>query len=138
MNPKQAYGEKKPQLHLIPAVALIEEAVALKSGADKYGVNNWHEIGVKSSTYISAAMRHLLCWASGEDNDPDSGASHLAHVRACMAIVLDCEYLGNLEDDRPEKSGSAAYAIRTFTNKDNVVPLHQPSQHVAMACGLEG
>lgn len=70
-------------------------------GASKYGAFNWQADPVDATTYYSAAMRHLLQWFSGEDVDPESGSSHLAHVRACMAILIDAQASGKLVDDRP-------------------------------------
>jgi len=99
-NPKDVAGRNRPPMHLIPPSAMIEESRAAALGADKYGAYNWREQPVKASVYYSAAMRHLLAWWSGEDFDPESGASPLAHVRNCMAILLDAEEMGCLLDDR--------------------------------------
>lgn len=100
-NPKTAEGLKKTPLHLIPPVAMQAEALVMGLGAKKYGAFNWREHQVSSSVYYSAALRHLLAWYDGETVDPESGQSHLAHVRACMGIVLDAEAKGKLNDDRP-------------------------------------
>jgi hypothetical protein len=85
---------------LVPPVALEELAWVLKLGADKYGEYNWRKTGVCASTYISAAFRHLNAWRDGEDLDPESSRSHLAHAMTCFAIVLDAEKCGTLDDDR--------------------------------------
>lgn len=109
-NPKRAFGVRKPSAHFIPPVAIIEESVVMALGAAKYGAFNWQDDPVDASTYYSAAMRHLMQWFSGEDTDGESGASHLAHVRACMAILMDSSASGTLIDDRP-KCASAGEAI---------------------------
>lgn len=109
-NPKRAYGVKKPSAQFIPPVAIVEESVVMALGAAKYGPYNWQDDPVDATTYYSAAIRHLLQWFSGEDKDPESGASHLAHVRACMAILIDAQSSGVLIDDRP-KCASASKAI---------------------------
>ncbi len=109
-NPKRAFGVKKPSAQFIPPVAIIEESVVMALGAAKYGAFNWQDDPVDATTYYSAAIRHLLQWFSGEDIDPESGASHLAHVRACMGILLDAKAAGTLIDDRP-KCASAGQAI---------------------------
>jgi hypothetical protein len=41
-----------------------------------------------------------MAWFSGEDIDPESGVSHLAHVMACCNIVLDAKEHGKLNDNR--------------------------------------
>jgi len=117
-NPKDAVGQLKPQLNLIPASAQILESVVMALGAEKYGPFNWRESAVRASIYVAAAMRHLLAWADGQNEDPESGVSHLAHVRACMGIVLDAQSLGKLEDDRPKQSGEAAKLIEQHTKQD--------------------
>jgi len=100
-NPKRAFGVKKPSAQFIPPVAIIEESAVMALGAAKYGAFNWQDDPVDATTYYSAALRHLMQWFSGEDTDTESGASHLAHVRACMAILLDAQASGKLLDDRP-------------------------------------
>lgn len=107
-NPKRAFGVRKPSAQFIPPVALIEESVVMALGAAKYGAFNWQQDPVDATTYYSAAIRHLLQWFSGEDRDQESGASHLAHVRACMAILLDAQASGKLVDDRPQCASASA------------------------------
>lgn len=109
-NPKRAFGVRKPSAQFIPPVAIIEESVVMALGAAKYGAFNWQDDPVDATTYYSAAIRHLLQWFSGEDADAESGASHLAHVRACMAILIDAQASGSLIDDRP-KCAPASEAI---------------------------
>lgn len=116
INPKDILGEKKPSLHLIPAPAEIAESMAMSHGARKYGEFNWREKVVKASCYVSAARRHLAQWFDGQDDDPESGVSHLAHVRACMGILLDAQAIGNLGDDRP-KPGAAAKLIQKYSTR---------------------
>jgi hypothetical protein len=100
-DPKGQAGAAKTPLHLIPTVAMTSEAEALAQGRDKYGENNWRESGVNAMTYVGAVLRHLLAWRDGEDVDPESGVSHLGHIRANCAILLDAAHVGKLVDDRP-------------------------------------
>jgi hypothetical protein len=113
-NPKDKIGRTKPNLHLIPAAAMIEEAGVMALGAKKYGPYNWRDKSVSGVVYISAAMRHLLQWLDGETIDAESGCSHLAHARACMGIMLDAGATGNMIDDRP-KPGVASALIAEKT-----------------------
>lgn len=99
-NPKDLIGITKLRLDLIPSAATRPEAVVMALGAKKYGEWNWRANKVKASIYVAAARRHLMDWFDGQDIDPESGVSHLAHVRACMGILLDAEATGNLVDDR--------------------------------------
>lgn len=101
-NPKTLYGIKKCPLQLIPPSAKAHLSLAFSDGADKYGPYNWREKRVSSSIYIGAAQRHIDAWWDGEEKAADSGVHHLGHAMACMAIILDAQHTGNLNDDRPE------------------------------------
>lgn len=100
-NPKTQYGVKKAPLHLVPPIAVVSEAKVFELGARKYNPYNWREKTVSSSVYYSAALRHLMAWWDGESADSESGESHLSHARACLAILLDADSIGRLNDDRP-------------------------------------
>jgi hypothetical protein len=95
---------RKLPLELIPRVALVQEAAVLGLGADcpakAYGRWNWRDDPVDAETYIGAIERHLTLWAAGEDLDEQSGVSHLAHIRACCAILLDAIDAGAFLDGR--------------------------------------
>lgn len=116
-NPKDIIGRTKPPIHLIPPVALIEEAVVFDLGSKKYGPYNWRLTNVSAEVYIAAALRHILSWQDGENIDPESGATHLAHARACLAIIIDAKSQGRLMDDRPI-AGHAAEVIKAFTKTE--------------------
>ena len=99
-DPKGAIGATKTPLGLIPPHAMEQTAWVHKLGADKYGPWNWRETGVCASTYVNAILRHLNAWRDGEDLDPESGISHLAHVACSANILMDAGYCGKLQDDR--------------------------------------
>ena len=100
-NPKDRVGVRKPPLHLIPPAAEILESTVMALGAKKYGAFNWRKSNIKASVYVAAARRHLVQWFDGQDDDAESGVSHLAHARACLGILLDALATGHLVDDRP-------------------------------------
>ena len=99
-NPKTQYGEQKPKVSSTPTLAIREMGKVFELGAKKYGRYNWRLHAVSATVYYDAAWRHLTAWFDGEDIDPESGVSHLAHAMACMAILMDAEYHGNLNDNR--------------------------------------
>jgi len=117
-NPKDLLGALKPCLNLIPPVFLILVAKVMELGAKKYSPYNWRAKKVLGSIYLAAAMRHILSYQDGEDNDPESGTNHLAHAAACMGIMLDAAANDCLVDDRPIK-GKAAEVIRQLTVKQS-------------------
>jgi hypothetical protein len=104
-NPKDIVGSDKIPMHLWPETASALGALALLDGALKYGRSNFRAVGVRSSIYVDAARRHLGFWFEGENIDPDSGLPHLAHALACLAIVVDADCAGKLNDDRMFKGG---------------------------------
>lgn len=116
-DPKQLTGSAKPPLHLIPPSALVLESMAMKNGADKYGPYNWRSRRVSITTYLSAMFRHLLQIQDGEDIDPESGISHLAHIRAGAGIVIDAQSLGRLDDDRPPKGAASRLLAENTKNR---------------------
>lgn len=99
-NPKDAIGSGKLPLHLWPATATALGCLGLLDGALKYGRSNFRAIGVRASIYVDAAKRHLDAWFEGEEVDPDSGLPHLSHALACLAILVDAQAAGKLNDDR--------------------------------------
>ncbi len=106
-NPKDLLGVLKAPLSRVPPALIIEVAPAMDDGARKYGAYNWREKDVKASIYYEAMLRHLTAWWDGEDRAADSGHKHLAHVGACIAILLDAEANGNLIHDRPPRGPAA-------------------------------
>ena len=104
LDPKGEAGAKKTPLHLLPPVFKAEVADALKLGSEKYGPWNWREAQVEVRTYVGAIMRHVDAFWGGEDADPESGVSHLAHAAASIAIILDAAKCGTLVDNRPTTS----------------------------------
>lgn len=113
-NPKAIYGRAKPSLGLFPSAALIECAGVFQSGADKYGLANWRKDPVESMTYVHAALRHIFKWVDGQNYDEESGSHELAHAIACLAILIDADYVDRLIDDRPHKGCAADHiAART-------------------------
>jgi len=118
-NPKTAVGAKKPDLSVVPPVALLHLATAMMNGAAKYGPFNWRDAPISTRPYIAAALRHLLSFLDGEDFSADTteaGAPvhHLAHAMACCAIVLDAFELGTLKDNRPKVAGMTGQMIEHF------------------------
>lgn len=111
-NPKDVIGSTKPPLSCIPTGPLYEVGAAMLDGSAKYGRHNWRVIGVRSSVYYDAAMRHLMKWWEGEELDTDSGCHHLAHAVACCLIVRDAANLGQLADDRPVPGGDPTAGVK--------------------------
>jgi hypothetical protein len=114
-NPKDAVGSGKLPLHLFPLTAVIYGCIALLNGALKYGRSNFRAVGVRSSIYYDATLRHLGAWMEGEECDPDDGVHHLGAALACIAVLIDAKEAGKLNDDRNVQGGYRACVERMTT-----------------------
>lgn len=80
------FNNGKPDYSLLPLSTLKEVVRVLEYGAGKYERNNW----LKPTNWevsFACLMRHMSAWQAGEDNDPESGRSHLAHA-ACNILQM--------------------------------------------------
>lgn len=96
--PQKFDGDKVP-LDLLPFDAIEQVGMVLRHGAQKYGRRNW-EGGLDWSRLLGAALRHLFAWARGENVDPESGLSHLAHAGCCVLFLISSEQRQIGKDDR--------------------------------------
>jgi hypothetical protein len=106
-NPDPAKGgikfdENKTQLDLIPPALIEEVGKVMTLGAKKYAPYNWLK-GMDFSRAYAAAQRHMNDWNKGEDNDPETGISHLAHAATCIGFLLEFQAQGLGNDDRFHK-----------------------------------
>ena len=90
----------KLRYDLIPPFALEELVRVFSYGAAKYGERNW-EAGLKWSRLFAAAQRHLWSWWAGEDADPETSLSHLAHAAWNCLALLEFARTHPERDDRP-------------------------------------
>jgi hypothetical protein len=86
-------------MELLPTAPLRAISEVLTFGAKKYAAHNWRG-GLEYSRLIGAAYRHLSAFNDGEDKDPESGLSHLAHLGCCVMFLLEQEAKGTGQDDR--------------------------------------
>lgn len=92
-------NQKPEQMSLLPVEALKAVSRVYAFGAEKYSRDNWR-LGYDWHLSYDAMQRHLMAFWGGEEFDPDSGESHLAHAvfHALTLITYQQEGLGN--DDR--------------------------------------
>lgn len=88
-NPKQAFADRKVPVACGTGALELWDCLGLLEGLLKYGRANWRVAGVRVSTYLDAARRHMLKFAEGEWAAPDTQVPHLVSVRACIGIILD-------------------------------------------------
>ncbi len=114
MNPKDLAALDRVPLHLVPSLGEIHAAQACRDGAIKYGPFNWRQEQISLTGYVAAIKRHCAAILDGEDVAADSGVTHLGHIVATAAIVLDAQAVGALIDDRPTVPGGAPAELQRF------------------------
>jgi hypothetical protein len=93
------FNEGKLRLDLLPVYPIRDTAAVFTFGAQKYLPRNW-EAGFPWTSVYASLQRHLMAWYSGEDFDPESGLSHLAHAACNLMMLQEFEYTKPLLDDR--------------------------------------
>ena len=91
-QPGDALGRKfdqgKLDYTLLPWDALTEVVKVLQHGVAKYARDNWRHVPNAAERYEAAGMRHRIARLQGEELDPESGHSHLAHEACCLLFQL--------------------------------------------------
>ncbi len=113
------HDDSKLPLDLFPPEALTEITKILAFGAEKYGAHNWRK-GMDWSRMYAALQRHLVAFWGGEDFDPESGETHLAHAGCCLVFLLTYAQNGIGSDDRYGKPGQQV--TYSYLTKDEVGP----------------
>ena len=81
------FDGEKIRYDLIPADSLHALAEIYTFGAKKYEDENWRK-GTSWKRIFGAIMRHMWAWFRGEDLDPESGLSHVAHAAwGCFTLL---------------------------------------------------
>ena len=91
-------GSKLARFSLIPVGFIWELAEHYGRGAKKYADRNW-ERGYKWSLSLDAHSRHLAQWLMGEDNDPETGSSHLVAAAWHLIALWFFHKFGKGTDD---------------------------------------
>lgn len=131
-NPKEVFGDAKMDMALLPDTAAVQFNLAFLEGALKYGQYNWRVAGVRVSTYVKAARRHLSKFWNGQNADPVTMVHELASAGACCAIILDAMAVGKLTDDRPPRADmerALADAAKVAAHLKQLFKDHSPIQY---------
>ena len=81
------HDDGKNRYDLLPPEALDEITKVFTFGAKKYVPRNW-EKGIPYGRVFAAMMRHMWAWWGGEDDDPETGLSHLSHAGCNLFFLL--------------------------------------------------
>jgi len=101
------FDATKVRVDLLPIDPMIQIAEVFTFGSKKYFANSYRqgETVVWSRTYGSV-LRHLFAFWNGEDTDPESGMSHLAHAGTQLMILMEHAKYNQDKDDRNVRSQS--------------------------------
>lgn len=86
MSAGKKNDDKKAPVHFLHRSFIEGTALAQGFGAKKYGDWNFTK-GIAYTRLINAAMRHIIAFMWGEDNDPESGLSHIDHAAANLNML---------------------------------------------------
>lgn len=79
-------NQGKPELSQLDPRFLIALSDLMTKSAKKYGRYNW-ALGQEYHTPFDSCMRHMLKFMNGENDDDESGMSHLLHAAANIMIL---------------------------------------------------
>ena len=79
-------NEGKLQWSLVDFESFEPMVRVLEFGAKKYSRDNWKK-GLPVRSIIESLLRHTFAFLRGEDNDPESGISHIGHMM-CNLMFL--------------------------------------------------
>ena len=80
------YDNSKNMLSLIEPKFIEGLGQVLTYGANKYAKDNWKKCN-DLDRYHDALLRHLYAYLGGEENDSESGLSHLDHISANVMFI---------------------------------------------------
>lgn len=95
----------------------------------KYEPLNYKK-GLSRRRLLRSALRHLFSYLVGQDKDPQSGESHLAHVACCVLMCME-----NIEDGLGEDDRFKGLAALYETPPD--VPVQQDTKTWPSAAALK-
>ena len=90
-------NEGKLRWGLLPFHAFTEVVEVLEFGMRKYAKDNWKLLDAE--TAAESFLRHMVKWQMGEEFDPESGLSHLAHMMCNGMFML---YFREMERGKPD------------------------------------
>jgi hypothetical protein len=93
----------KPRFSLVPMWLLDGAANVFEYGATKYETWNWTK-GDNILKLLDSAYRHIIAFQSGDDNDEETGESHIDHAIANLLFIKHTMSKHPSYDDRIGKN----------------------------------
>lgn len=93
------FDQEKIKFELLEPYAIQQVAKVFTFGAQKYAANNWIENPMNISRLLGSLHRHINAFEQGEDVDPETGLSHMAHAAwNALAVVSYMKYHPHKDD----------------------------------------
>lgn len=91
------HDDGKTKFHLLIPEFIKGVADVMTGGAQKY--SEWNYLHLERERIIDAHHRHMNAYQRGEENDPETGLSHLFHATCCLQMLwaLDNNFHGKGE-----------------------------------------
>ena len=116
------HDAEKIRLDLLSTQWLNGVGKVLTFGAKKYAAHNWRE-GIEMSRLMGAALRHITAFNGGQDNDPETGLSHLWHASCCLMFASELKETHPQLDDRyketPKLKTNISEILEELNKHDN-------------------
>ncbi|HGW6341661.1 TPA: dATP/dGTP diphosphohydrolase domain-containing protein [Escherichia coli] len=126
-NPKDAFGILKASLSWVSMPVVMEMAVGMAEGGYKYGGHNYRVCAPRASVYVDGAIRHIVEWWEGQDNDSDAQIeiNNIAKAITSLCVLRDAMIQGNYIDDRPPPSPKGW--LKSLNEKMKVLAAKNPA-----------
>ena len=100
-------------MNLLPPKAIVEISKVLTFGAAKYDAENWRKLDDLQNRYTAGALRHIFAHMDGEQLDPETNLSHLAHALCCLLFKLEIELENaKIEEEKPREAYTTEHTAR--------------------------
>ena len=116
------YDSEKPKMNLLPPKAIVEISKVLTFGAAKYDAENWRKLDDLQNRYTAGALRHIFAHMDGEELDPETNLSHLAHAMCCLLFKLEIELEERAEKERPREADISEHQARDQSAETDILP----------------
>jgi hypothetical protein len=90
------YNDGKLQWGLVHFKSLEPMIQVLEFGAKKYAPDNWKK-QMDRKKLLESAMRHMAALMDGQENDPETGLSHIGHLM-CNALFYSYHFAIKKDD----------------------------------------
>ena len=115
------YDSEKPKMNLLPPKAIVEISKVLTFGAAKYDAENWRKLDDLQNRYTAGALRHIFAHMDGEELDPETNLSHLAHAMCCLLFKLEIELEERTKEEEPRETDSAEHTARDQSFESDIL-----------------